>query len=597
MITANYKSIYWTAVVTGAFSCLVCVLLVISFVRQSTNLPLDTPQYLELKQRLAEDPQNVAVQSQLRQLDVQLRDIYFRQQTFARRGAYLLFGGVFATLLLWQWAFTVQRQLPEPKSSDIGADGPTNHWSQWACGVTIALLLLLTFSSRAIYPSVLPGSLDELDVAAQGGSSSPSAPPDDTQPQASDEEIQSTPQPPTPQPPTPEEFAANWHRFRGPHGAGVSAYADVPQAWDGTSGDGILWKTPVALPGLSSPIVWQKRVFLTGATPDKREVYCFDADTGSLLWQSAVETGSQHQEELEVDDSTGYAAPTPATDGQRVYAIFANGDLAAFDYEGNPIWALSLGMPDNHYGHASSLAIHQDLLIVQFDQGSDDDGKSKLLAIRGATGETAWETTRDLAMSWATPIVVEHEAVARVITCAEPWVIAYSADDGSEIWRANCLDGEVGPSPVYANGIVYVANDNAAVVAIRDGGQGDVTETNVLWSAEYALPDICSPLVTDQYVLLAASYGALASYDRETGGEEPIWEEELESIMRSSPSLVGNRIYLIGEEGKGWVANVNAEGLQYVAENDLGEPCSTSPAFQPGRIYIRGEQHLFCIGE
>ena len=592
MITPSYKSISWTAVVTGVFSCIVCVLLLINFAGQPTTLPLETPDYLALKQRLLADPQNVDAQHQLRRLDMQLRDDFFHRQTFARRGAYLLFGGVLATLLLWQWAFTVQRQLPEPMTSDVAPETESNRWSQWACGATIALVVILTFSWRAFFPSTLPNSVAELNIAHVGSSSTDleSVPTSDASlpdvPDQDDETVKL---------PTPEQVAANWHRFRGPHGAGVSAFTDVPETWDGNTGDGVLWKVAVDLPGLSSPIVWDKRVFLTGATEEKREVYCFDVDTGELLWKSAVETDVQHEEELKVESSTGYAAPTPTTDGQRVYAIFANGDLAAYDFDGNLVWAQNLGLPENHYGHASSLTTHRDLLIVQLDQGSDDDDKSKLLAIRGATGETVWETPRKLAMSWSTPIVVEHEGKARVITCAEPWVIAYSADDGSEIWRANCLDGEVGPSPVYEAGITYVANDNAAVVAIRDGGKGDVTETHIAWSAEYALPDICSPLVTDQYVLLAASYGALASYDRETGGEEPIWEEEAE-IMQSSPSLAGDRIYLINEEGKGRIATANADGLEYIAENDLGEACSTSPAFQPGRIYIRGETHLFCLG-
>ena len=128
---------------------------------------------------------------------------------------------------------------------------------------------------------------------------------------------------------------------------------------------------------------------------------------------------------------------------------------------------------------------------------------------------------------------------------AEPWVIAYAADDGRELWRAECLQGDIGPSPVYGDGVVYVANDNAVAAAIRDGGEGDVTESHIVWTAEFALPDICSPLLTDDHVLLVAAYGGLVSYDRETGGDEPIWEEDLGTILMASPCRVGDRVYLI----------------------------------------------------
>ena len=167
----------------------------------------------------------------------------------------------------------------------------------------------------------------------------------------------------------------------------------------------------------------------------------------------------------------------------------------------------------------------------------------------------------------------------------------------SDLWRVKCLRGDVCPSPVYAAGVLYVANDSAVAAAIRDGGRGDVTDSHLLWTADIGLPDICSPLVSDQHLLLIASYGALVCYDRNKGGEEPLWEESLDDSVLASPSLVGDTVYFIGEQGKGWVVRAGTAGLEPIAENDLGEPCLSSPAFQPGRIYIRGKEHLFCIGE
>ncbi len=347
--------------------------------------------------------------------------------------------------------------------------------------------------------------------------------------------------------------------------------------------------------GVSSPVVWEDKIFLTGADENRRELYCFEAQTGNLFWQKPVTADTGEREPPKVTEETGFAAPTPVTDGRRVYAMFANGDLAAFDFAGNQVWSRNLGVPDNPYGHASSLAMHKNLLIIQYDQALAKDGKSKLMALHGDTGEVAWQVDRPIPASWASPIVVEFEGQPRIITAGEPWVIAYSPTDGKELWRAECLQGDVGPSPAYSEGMVFVANDNAAVVAIRDGGEGDVTETHVQWTMDLGMPDTCSPLVTDRFLLLIATYGALVCYDRNQGGE-PLWEEDFGAIFVTSPSLVGDRVYMIGDDGKGWVVQPGPEGCARFTENELGERCLSSPAFQPGRIYIRGEVHLFCIG-
>jgi outer membrane protein assembly factor BamB len=397
-------------------------------------------------------------------------------------------------------------------------------------------------------------------------------------------------------PPTETEVFANWPRFRGPLGSAIVTFNDIRQQWDASTNEGILWKSTVELPGVGSPIVWLKRIFLTGATAEKREIYCFDADDGKLLWTRSVADRKESQAEIEVEATTGFAAPTPATDGTRVYAIFASGDLVAFDFDGNELWSHAFGVLDNAFGHASSLATYGNLVIVQLDQGKGEANQSRLIAIQGATGEIVWEVQREVPESWATPIVIEFEDSPRIITAADPWVIANAVDDGRELWRAECLSGDVGPSPVYFDGMIYVANDGAMVAAIQDGGQGDVTESHVLWRADYGMPDICSPLVADELLLLVPSYGGLAAYKRHTGGEEPLWEQDLDGMLMASPTVVGNHVYLIGEEGRGWVIRLTDSGFEQVAENDIGERCLSSPAFQPGRIYLRGENHLFCIG-
>ena len=131
-------------------------------------------------------------------------------------------------------------------------------------------------------------------------------------------------------PPTPEAWAAAWPRFRGPDGSGHSAYEGVPTTWDVEAEENVLWKTEVPLPGNGSPVVWKDRLFLTGADKERREVFCFDTSTGKMLWQKEVpSTPESTAKTPEVLEDTGFAAPSPTTDGHRVYAIFANGDVAA----------------------------------------------------------------------------------------------------------------------------------------------------------------------------------------------------------------------------------------------------------------------------
>ena len=188
-----------------------------------------------------------------------------------------------------------------------------------------------------------------------------------------------------------------------------------------------------------------------------------------------------------------------------------------------------------------------------------------------------------------------------VITCVEPWVIAYAADDGKELWRAECLSGEVGPSPVWRDGVVYAANEASGMFAIRADGEGDVTDTHVEWFTDIDVPDVCSPLITGKHVLLL-SHAYLACFelgksDDPEEAREPLWEEDLLEDVTSSPSLVGEFVYIFSQEGKAWILKPTAEACERIAELEMGEPVRSSPAFRPGRIYIRGKEHLFCIGK
>jgi outer membrane protein assembly factor BamB len=399
--------------------------------------------------------------------------------------------------------------------------------------------------------------------------------------------------------PSDAEIAANWPRFRGPDGLGVAKHKNVPTTWDVPGGKGLVWKSPVPLSGNSSPVVWKNRVFVTGGTIDQRQVYCYGTADGKLLWQQTVASqasAAAKLKDLPDEGGAGFASPTPATDGRRVYAIFATGDVAALDFEGKPVWTRSLGVPKSSYGFASSPTLYRGRLLIQLDQGSPKDKLSKLLALDAATGRTVWETPREVPNSWTSPIVVLVGGRPEIITSADPYVIAYDPQNGGEIWRVKCLRQDVGPSPTFCGGTVYAVSQFPQLSAIRADGKGDLTKTNVLWIGEDGLPDTCSPLACEEFVLLLSSDGVLTCYEAKQG--EKLWEEEFkDSNFSSSPTFVGKQVYLFSNEGKSWVVEPTREKCLRIAEGNLGEKCVASPAFQDGRVYIRGEKNLFCLGK
>lgn len=621
----EYRIATRIAAVAGMFSLIVVALLLYDHSRRQPGDPSEAAVYEALKLALTQQPNNEKVKEDIRALDRRLRSEYFRQRAFTAVGTGLLVGGIVVFLIAAKSAATLRRKLPAPAPQTTPQDlearwTQVSRWSVAALAVVLlgaAVGLWLGFEtdlprSRQELAALLESEPTDAQPALSNGAQS-ELPQNGTQPAPPQNGTQSKPPAEPYAPPWEEDIRKMWPRFRGPGGLGISAYTNVPDSWDEKSGQGILWKEPVPLPGKNSPVVWEDRVFLSGADEHSRRVFCFHANTGKLLWQKdAPGTPVSTREPPRVSKDTGYAAPTTTADGRRVFAIFANGDLAAFDFDGNLAWARSLGIPDNGYGHASSLTMYRELLLVQFDQGSSGKKElSRLYALENASGKTVWEVRRKVASSWTSPMVISHEGRDQIITCSDPWVIAYNPKDGAEIWKAEVLSGECGPSAVFAGGLVHVGNEYCRWSAIRPDGEGDVTKTHVEWTSEEGLPDVCSPLATDQFVFLMPSTSWLTCLDAKTG--EMLWEQEFEDpYFTSSPSLAGNRIYLFGEvesedqeDQQGnplktcttWILEPSREGCKIIGQSHLGEGCVTSPAFQDGRIYIRGEKHLFCIGE
>lgn len=590
------------AIVAALYTTLVAGILFGQYLARRPNIPTETPEIIALKARLAEQPQSESIKTTIRNLDLELRQAYFSDRSFIEFGSVLLLISVVVFLVSAKIALAAKKKLPAPEVVEIRIDRESKEFAAARVGVMVAasILILGTISLVIFAERHMIQLRKAVQVAMVQLEEKPAVDSSINQPDTLEQAKVSDVTPPraTPEkPPTPETWAAAWPRFRGPDGSGYSAYTNLPTTWDVEAEKNILWKTEVPLPGNGSPIVWKDRLFLTGADEKRREVFCFDTSTGKLLWQKEMPSTPESTAKVpEVFDDTGFAAPSPTTDGRRVYAIFANGDVGAFDFEGNLIWSRSLGVPENIYGHATSPVVHDGKLLIQFDQASADDGKSRLLALDVQTGNTLWETKREVPNSWATPLVVRSDSMSQIITTADPWVIAYDVADGKELWRIECLSGDQGISPVINDGLLQIGNEYCQWQAIRLdlSHRGELPETAILWTGEDGLPDTVSPVVVDGLLLLTTSDGIVTCYDAASG--EMLWEEEFDAEFTSSPSVVGSHVYYIGKEGNGWVIEPTREGCKRLSETNLAEPCVTSPAFQDGRIYVRGETNVFGIG-
>ena len=390
---------------------------------------------------------------------------------------------------------------------------------------------------------------------------------------------------------TPYEYILrNWTNFRGPGANGHAVNANPPLNWNVEEGKNILWKTKVSKHGMSSPVIWENRLFLTGADESSRQIYCFDTDTGRLLWQHDANDipGSPPKNKLpEVLEETGLAAPTVTTDGRYVAAIFATGDLVCVNIEGERIWAKNLGIPDNPYGHASSLINYENLLFIQYDQKKN----SRLLAFNLRSGNPAWQVTRSV-ISWSSPILINNNRRMELILTNSEAVDSYNPKTGELLWHVKCLSGDVAPSASYANGIVYVANEYAFASAIDISDHG--SEPKILWQWDDILPNAASPLANEDYLILPSGYGIVNCLNVKTG--KVFWEKEFDDGFYSSPILVNDRVYMIDLKGKMQIFRMDSE-FELLGVSEIEEDAYATPAFVGDRIYIRGLMHLFCIEE
>jgi outer membrane protein assembly factor BamB len=379
-----------------------------------------------------------------------------------------------------------------------------------------------------------------------------------------------------------------WPGFRGPNGLGVVTDRNPPLSFDAKTGENIKWKISLPKHGMSSPVVWGNQVFLTGADEESRQLYSIDAETGKTLWTHDVRglEGEPSEGTLpKVLDETGYAAPTPTTDGRFVAAVFATGELVCVDLKGTRVWSKHLGIPKNHYGHASSPLNDGNRLFVQFDHSLN----SKLYAFDFATGKIEWQVDRK-EIAWASPILIDSNGRRELIVANSKSVDGYAPNSGNLLWHVDCLAGEVAASPAFSDGLVVVASEGSAATAIDTAAVHDASR--VRWQWEESLPDTASPVAKDGLVIIPTGFGVVSCLEIKTG--KLLWEHQFDTGFSSSPIVVGDKVYLADLTGNLQIFRLSAT-FELLGECHLGEPIYATPAFAKKHTFIRGINHLFCI--
>ena len=211
------------------------------------------------------------------------------------------------------------------------------------------------------------------------------------------------------------------------------------------------------------------------------------------------------------------------------------------------------------------------------------------MALDSQTGKTIWDTKRNVKISWSSPILAEIGGKLQLVLSADPLVAGYDIETGNELWSLECIMGEVGSSPAFSDGLVYAANEYARLVAVKPG-----PSASVIWENDEYLPEVPSPVASEGLLFLVTNYGVVVCYDAKTGTK--YWEQEFSHGFFSSPVIADKKLYISDLQ---WY-NTHFKGsktAELIGEPQLGERISATPAFSDGRIYIRGEENLYCIGQ
>jgi outer membrane protein assembly factor BamB len=396
--------------------------------------------------------------------------------------------------------------------------------------------------------------------------------------------------------------ADNWPQFRGPHANGV-ADGPAPRTWGETQN--VRWKTAIHDKGWSSPVIWGDQIWMTTARADGKELFavCVDRKTGTIVHDLKVFTDPKPPFCIPYNS---YASSTPVVEEGRVYVHFGSTGTACLDTAtGKPLWERR-DLPCNHFrGPGSSPILVGKLLILTFD-GFD---LNYLAALDKATGKTVWKQDRnipyktadgDFHKAYSTPAVLTLDGLTQLISPAAQATTAHDAATGKELWRVTHGGMNEAALPVHGHGLVFLTSGHTKeLIAVRQGGSGDLTQDGIVWKVTKGVPTRPSLLLHQDWLFMVSDDGIVTCLEAKTGKQ--LWQERPEKNLKfsASPVLAGGHLYLTDEAEEGGKTFVLEAGPKYklVATNKLAVGCMASPAVVGGQIFLRTRTHLYCIGE
>jgi outer membrane protein assembly factor BamB len=400
--------------------------------------------------------------------------------------------------------------------------------------------------------------------------------------------------------------AQEWWQFRGPGGLGISADKNLPAEWSAKKN--IVWKTKLPGPGASSPMTVAGRVFVTcysgygvqakepGKQTDlRRHLVCVDRKDGVMRWTKDFEPSLPEHNYGGEGSYHGYAASTPASDGERLFVFFGKSGVFCFDLDGKQLWHAAVGKNTNGWGSGASPLLYKDLVVIN---ASVESGA--LIAFDKLTGKEVWRAPK-MGSAWNTPLLVTTpEKTTELVVSVQDRVVGLDPDTGKDLWTAEGIHRYVCPSVVAHDGIVYVTGGDSATTAIKTGGRGDVTKSHVLWRIKKG-SNTPSPIYHDGYLYYAnTNGGTVVCLNAATG--ETVFNERLmpnAGTIYSSPVLADGKLYYVSQRNGAFVLAVGPK-FQLLAHNVFDDDKSrtnASPAVSNGQLLLRTDENLYCIGK
>ena len=413
--------------------------------------------------------------------------------------------------------------------------------------------------------------------------------------------------------------ADDWPGWRGPTANGISTSTNVPSSW--SADRNIAWKTPLEGRGLSSPVVWGDRIFLTadvegeaveGVAPPKHrmrgapfrhpdsvgtnhkhilKVMSYDAKTGKQLWVRTAYEGTVYDE---IHKFNSYASATPVTDGKFIYAYFESQGLYKYDFDGNQIWKMSLGpISTEGVGSGVSPVLFEDKIIILADQ--DEGENSFMAAVSTKDGKIAWKIARQAQVSWTVPVILDVKNQPQLIVSGTEKLIAYDPRTGKEIWSTDGVGGNSVHTPVFGHGMVYVSTGYPTknVLAVRlNPAEG---EERVAWTYKKGTGYIPNTILYGDYLYFMTDAGLLTCVDAMTGKVQYDSKRfPTPGHFAGAPVAFDGKLLITSQDGDTYVLKAGPEH-ELLGTNSLGETVVASLAIAGDSIYIRSEKNLYRI--